>query len=324
MKIKFFDKINYIKNHLLRIRLTKKLGYDKTHGYSLIKDSKLLDYFETIKSGDWFIKQAYDYDKFGYMSKELGNELEQQFMDEDYVMGIHRTGHTVMNNEQINNFFTNGLRNFGKVEQGCNESMGYDIENTVSILSKFQYLISQIKSANGYKGSNGCILLKIPKSALGLNDDKPISLYQVINDKSFIKPEFIYGYLPVDYKGNVGELIHNPNYLDNHTLSSNNAVYDKAVINSAKRILFDIYEQTYLKYGKEQASGALVNFLSKSNVNYFTGEKNRELLTNKIDVYNYIKKVNYPNGININDIQNIIDNYESRINKNQNLHGITK
>ena len=324
MKIKFFDKINYFKNHLLRIRLIKQLGYDKTHGYSLLRYSKLLDYFETVKSGDWFLKQAYDYDKFGYMSKQLGDELEQQFMDEDYVMGIHRTGHTVMNNEQINDFFYNGLGNFGKVEQGCNDSICFNIENTVSIFNKFQYLISQIKATNGYKGSDGCILLKIPKSGLELNNDKPIPLYQVINGDSFIKPEFIYGYLPVDNKGNVGELIHNPNYLDNHTLSSNNAAYEQSVVSSAERILFDIYEQTYLKYGKEQAEGALLNFLSKSNVNYFTGEKNRELLTNKIDVYNYIKRVNYPNGININDIQNIIDNYESRINNNQNLHGITK
>lgn len=308
MKIKFFDKINYFKNHLFRVVLMKKLGYDNKHGYSLIKESKTLNFFEKIKSGSYFIKQAYDYDTYGFMSQELGEELEQLFMDEDCVMGIHRTGEISVNEDLLNDIFSKGLINSGKSMQTGIKDKSYDIENTVSIFNKFQYLISQIKSAHGYKSSDGCIILKIPKSCIGLDTNNPLSLYNIIDGKCYIKPEFIYGYIPVDFQGNVGNIVHNPNY--NKHMEFDNQVYDSLVIENAKNILFRNYILTYNKYDKRQADTALINFIVNGDTSYFTGENNRNLLNSRMDIYNCIKKIEYPNGITNTDLQAIIDRYE--------------
>ena len=102
-------------------------------------------------------------------------------MDDNYVIGIHRTGFTPINEKMINEIFSNELLNLGKSRQGSSKSISFEIDNTVSVLNKFQYLISQIKSAAGYNESNGSIILKIPKSSLGLNGDVPIPIYQIIN-----------------------------------------------------------------------------------------------------------------------------------------------
>ena len=233
-------------------------------------------------------------------------------MDDNYVIGIHRTGFTPINEKMINEIFSNGLLNLGKSRQGSSKSISFEIDNIVSVLNKFQYLISQIKSAAGYNESNGSIILKIPKSSLGLNGDVPIPIYQIINNKSYIRPEFIYGYIPVDYKGNTGCIVRNPNYRDIHKIESD-YIYEYTVIKNAKEILFRNYELTYNKCGKNQADTALIKFIINNDVSYFTGENNRKLLNSRIDIYNCIKKIDYPKGITNSDLQNIIDTYENRL-----------
>ena len=321
MKIKFFDKINYIRNHLLRITLEKKLGYSSTHGYSLIKDSKTLKFFENLKNGSYFLKQAYDYDTYGFMSKELGEELEKLFMDENCVIGIHRTGETSVNESILQDIFSNGLINGGKSMQLGSNSDSFNIENTVSIFNKFQYLISQIKASHGYKSSDGCIILKIPKSCLGLDSNNPLPLYNIKDGKCYINPAFIFGYVPVDFKGNVGNIVHNPNY--NNQYEYHSQIYDSSVLKNAKEILFRNYVLTYHKYDKKQADTALINFIANNDTRYFTGENNRNLLNSRMDIYNCIKKLEYPTGITNTDLQDIIDRYESLM-VQENYNGITK
>lgn len=326
MKIRMLDKITILRNKLYRFILMKKQGYDNKHGYSLIKDSKTMDIFESIKSGSDFIKQADSYDSFGYISRELGKNLEKHFMDDDYVIGIHRTGETIVTKDLLKDIFSNGLINAGKTIQtgtGNIDSSSFDIENTVSIFSFFTHLISQIKGSHGYKSSDGCIILKIPKCSIGLNSNTPIPLYQIKNGKCYIRTEFIYGYVPVDFKGNVGDLVFNPNFNEHDNQNKENYVYDNTVLKNAKEILLRNYELTYNKYDKKQADVALVNFLMKNNVSFFTGENNRKLLSSRIDIYNSLKRLEYPNGIQIGDIQLIIDDFNSKINEQKN-NGITK
>lgn len=319
---KLIDKFYYLKNHLLRLKLIKKQGYDSSHGYSLIKDSKTLDLFEKLKSGSYFIKQADGYDEYGYLSNELGNELEQLFMDDDYVIGIHRTGEASVTDELLDDIFSNGLINAGKTLQtGSFDNSSFDINNTVSIFNKFQHIISQIKASHQYKASDGCIIIKIPKSSIGLDSKNPIPLYHIQNGKYYINPEYIYGYVPVDFKGNVGDIVYNPNYNKQHEYDY--PAYDCSVIENAKEILFRNYELTYNKYDKKQADTALINFIIRNDTSYFTGENNRKLLNSRVDIYNFIKKIMYPNGINNNDLQRIIDNYENRI-LQEKSKGITK
>lgn len=323
MKVCFFDKFYYIKNHLLRILLMRKLGYDNKHGYSLVRDSQTLDFFEKIKNGDYFIKQAYDYDTYGFVSQDLGEELEKLFMDEDCIMGIHRTGLTFVNEKVLNDIFSKGLINGGKSMQigGVRGGSVFDIDNTVSIFNRFQYLISQIKASSGYKFSCGCVILKIPKSCLGLNNNKPLPLFHMANDVCYFKPEYIYGYVPVDSSGNVGTLVHNPNY--NKQMVYDNQVYESTVIENAKEILFRNYVLTYNKYNKRQADTALIKFIESGDTRYFTGENNRILLNSRIDIYNCIKRLEHPNGITDSDLQAIIDRYQTLM-VQESSHGITK
>ena len=46
-----------------------------------------------------------------------------------------------------------------------------DIEKTVSIYQDFTILSGQLKASFGYKNSQGCIIVKIPKSYLGKKYD---------------------------------------------------------------------------------------------------------------------------------------------------------
>lgn len=256
------------------------------------------------------------------MEQQLGEELEKIFMDKDCVIGIHRTGNTMINDIVLNNYFSNGIIMLDKSMQIGRANKSFDIENTVSIFNKFQYIISQIKACNNYKSSNGCMILKIPKSCIGLDNNKPLPLYQIKNNNCYIRPDFIYGYIPVDYKGNVSNIIYNPNY-NNKNIINNDLVYDDKVTNNALEILFRNYQLTYNKYNKNQANTALIYFLKNNDVNYFTGENNRKLLKDRIYIYNCIKSIKYPNGITNKDLQLIIDQYESRI-QEENSQGIIK
>ena len=101
------------------------------------------------------------------MSQKLGEELDKLFENKDYVIGIHRTGYNYMSEEMINSIFNKGLINNGHIMQG-GMAGNFDIEKTVSIFNDFTVLNGQLKAAHGYKGSQGCIIVKIPKSYLVL------------------------------------------------------------------------------------------------------------------------------------------------------------
>lgn len=78
--------------------------------------------------------------------KELGKELESLF-DDDCVVGIHRTGYTMVTPEFLNDVFNNGLINNGDGMQGIVQYEP-DITKTVSLQNNFLLMYGQIKTCN--------------------------------------------------------------------------------------------------------------------------------------------------------------------------------
>ncbi len=127
--------------------------------------------------------------KKGYMDANVENELLKIFSDNNYVIGVHKTGYTPINNDVINDIFLNGLYSNGHILSGGIAGR-YDIERTVNFYDNFVELSVNIKQCKGYKNSNGCIILKIPK-----NMKKSNQLFYVDSDNQVrILPEYIWLY----------------------------------------------------------------------------------------------------------------------------------
>ncbi len=326
MGIKFFKKD--LKKY--RLKLSKKLKGNG--GYSILRSSKSLNENEVL------IDLSKEYDEVGYMPQELGEELDHLFLADDYIIGIHRTGYTPMDDEMISSTFSKGLINNGDVMQGAFGSFGsyINIEKTVTICSNFPILNIQLKSANSYKGSDGCIIIKIPKSYLGKKDGDLKPIYYNDNGQIKLLPEFIYGYVKVDSEGKISNIIHNPNYSDIHDLDNTNLLYDSSALDKAKRqginlenndislndkylIIKKAYQDTLIKNGDKQAQAALNVLINNNDVKYFTGKENKALLKKYI-IYGQILKIlefgmDNPSN-NKNDIINSFINDNKIENKN--------
>lgn len=318
MKINFFK----LKKETLRSKLIKDLTYD--HGYSMLRSSVSLREHEVLLD----ISKAYD--EYGYMSQQLGEELDSLFLDDDYIIGIHRTGYTSMNEKNLNNIFVEGLINNGHIMSGA-MSGTQDIEKTVTLFDDFPILNCQLKAANGYKNSQGCIIVKIPKSYLGRKDGEIKPIYYKKDSTIRLLPEFVYGYIPVSGEGILGEIIHNPNYKDDHNLDNCNLLYEESAMIKARKegidlekeelnlnakymVLTKAYEETFIKYGKRQAEHALLSLINKNDVQYFTGGSNRYNLKKYICYDNILKIMCFGlDNLENQDINLIINNFHDQI-----------
>jgi len=301
----------------MRIKLMKELTY--THGYSILRSSNTLK-----EDNEFILNLAKQYDEYGYMSEELGKELDSLFENQDYIIGIHRTGYNYMDEEMINKIFNKGLINNGHIMQG-GMAGSQDIEKTVSLFDDFTVLNGQLKAAHGYKGSQGCIIVKIPKSYLGKCDGEIKPIYYLNDSVTKLLPEFIYGYVPVDKEGKLGEIQHNPKYKDVHYLDNPNLLYEQSAMYKAKRegielkkmdISFDdkyeiiekAYQDTFLKYGNYQAEQALLHLINENDVQYFSGQENRMLLS-KYVIYGDILSILSITNSNLSNENDIIQNF---------------
>lgn len=283
----------------MRLNLIKELTYD--HGYSVLRSSKTID-----ENNEIMLELAKQYDEYGYMSEELGRELDSLFIDKNYIIGLHRTGYTDMDDETIKSIFDKGLINNGHIMQGA-MSGNFDIERTVSLYDNFIHFNRELKAAHGYKDSQGCIIVKIPKSYLGKADGEIKPIYYKEDFITKLLPEFIYGYVPLYKKGKLGEIKRNPKYRDIHNLENTNLMYDDGAkskarkqgielenndisINDKYEIIKKAYQDTLLKYDKNQAKHALLNLINDNGVEYFSGKENRDLLK-KYVIYADILKI---------------------------------
>lgn len=321
MKITFFKKSTNLSK--LRTKLIKEIGYD--HGYSILRSS------ESVKEHEYMFNLSKDYDNYGYMSQELGEELDSLFLDEDYIVGIHRTGYTYMDDTTIEKIFREGLINNGHIMSGGMDGT-QDIEKTVSLFYDFPILNGRLKAAHGYKGSDGCIVVKIPKSYLGKEEGEIKPIYYKKDSYVRLLPEFIYGYIPTKENGVLGEIIRNPNYRETHRLDNINLLYeDSALIKARKNginlnieqvgldvkyeILSKAYIATYKKYGKRQSEYALLELINKNDVQYFSGQNNRSNLMKYVCYGDVLKIMCFGTNIDSKDINSIITSFCNQMNE---------
>lgn len=207
-----------------------------------------------------------------------------------------------------------------------------DIEKTVSLFYDFPILNGQLKAAVGYKNSEGCILVKIPKSYLGKEDGEIKPIYYKKDSSVRLLPEFVYGYIPVGKDGKLGEIIHNPNYTENHDLDNVNLMYENSAVIKARKegidlkkqdvgldvkyqILVKAYSETKEKYGDKQAEYALLELINKNDVQYFTGQNNRNDLKKYVCFANILKIMSFGVDIEKIDKNSIISNFCNQVNQ---------
>lgn len=270
------------------------------NGYKVQEHLNLEDF-----SNNRYIGVVKSWDETGYIDKAIGEELQGIIDDDDYVLGIHRTGHTHINptisDPNLQSIFKLGLTNNGDMMLGANSGK-YDIEKTVTLIQDPLFLAISLKTVDDYKNSTGCIVVKIPKSYLGKKDGYIMPIYY--NDSNIVRllPEFVYGYIPVS-NHRIETIIRNPNYKDTHYIINENSAYDDSVSSKyslpyvSKISLADKYNiiykasvDTLYKYGINQVRVALNEIINNNNFNYFTGKENKLLLSQHL-IFSDIKKV---------------------------------
>lgn len=214
----------------MQINIFKKIDQNK---YQLTK-SPYLD-----KKNKMLAQLAKQYDDFGYMSNHLGAEIEKLFSDNSYIVGIHRTGYSIVDEDYLKEVFNRGLiNNMDLLQGGIHIDDNYlDIRKTVDLFYDPIVFNGPLKAANRYKESAGCIIVKIPKSYLGIEDGDIKPIYYKDGVSSKLLPEYIYGYIPVDKDGTLGDIIHNPGYTDDHIYidSEGTLLYESKALNRQRR-----------------------------------------------------------------------------------------
>ncbi len=211
-------KINFFKNNV---------DLDK---YLLVRD------FKFNKKNKFDMIRAKNLDEIGYIPKEVGKELESLF-DSDYAVGIHRVGYSNID-QTLPDIFNRGLINNGDMLCGGFQEDYIDITKTVSLMDSFLTMNGELKLAHNYKQSSGCIIVKIPYSYIGFKDGEIKPIYYQDGESIKLLPEYIYGYVPTDKEGRLGNIIHNDNYSNEHTYidSEDTLKYEtKAILRSRRR-----------------------------------------------------------------------------------------
>ena len=298
-------------------------------GYSLYKSSKNFN-----RNSPVHIELAKDYDEYGYISQELGEELDNLF-EEGYVIGIHRTGYTYIqpnpNDVNLKNIFNHGLYNNGDVMGGARISEP-SIEKTVSIYNNSILLNGAIKTTDKYKNSTGCIIVKIPESYVRQKDGPIMPIYYKSEHCPMrLLPEFIYGYIPVE-NHTAKYIIRNINYQDKHNKVTEQSYYESEVSNACKRkniylpkvesisikdkfnLLTSSYIITLRKYGLNQALGALKALINNHTAQYFSGQTNRDNLIKHVAYENITKVLAYGLNVESNQLENLINLFQEYIN----------
>lgn len=142
-----------------------------------------------------------DTDRYGAMSIELGNMLEELIDDPTIRVGIHRTYlydvHNVVNNVMLQSILSEGLKNMGDLMSSGVENRGtIDPFKTVSICNNIFDAVAMIKTS--YKRPTNCsVLIAFP--AEYVNEDGELtgpeeSIYTRDDSGTLhIKPEFQLG-----------------------------------------------------------------------------------------------------------------------------------
>lgn len=288
------------------------------------KGYKVLEHIDSrYLSNNRYIDVVKEWDDIGFIDCKLGEELQSIVQSEEYVLGIHRTGSTKINPDindpNLKNIFFKGLFNNGDIMSGANNGQ-CDIEKTVSLINDPFFLGRTLKTVDSYKKSTGCIVVKITKSYLCKKSGDIMPIYYHQNGIIRLCPEFIYGYIPVE-NHRATTIIRNPNYKDKHNIINEKSVYDDRVTIRYKNLptvsvislkeKYDIIHKAYVdtlnKYGDKQALTALFKIINESNFMYFTGSRNRELLSRHVLFSDITKILCFGLNLDSNQIDDVIN-----------------
>lgn len=130
--------------------------------------------------------------------KDFGELMEQLYLidGEECYIGIHRTS------SDPTKIMTEGLQY---------NSSDPNIHDHVQICKNFPFLLTQLMSANEYKDSTTSLMVKIPKKDIDPNVETDLErepIYYVKNGRTYLKPNYIVGHVPVN-NGNLNEFIFN-------------------------------------------------------------------------------------------------------------------
>lgn len=147
-----------------------------------------------------------DWDKRGFMSKELGNFLESLIENKDNQVGIHRVGgfaavdpNDVYSSDVVYNICSKGLYLTGHegalVKDGKNP-LYLNISPLNNILQAVQF------SKTPYKGSRGGFIIAMPSKyvdkELNIKDGHENDLCGYVDDTWTLDPKYIVGYISQD------------------------------------------------------------------------------------------------------------------------------
>ena len=251
--------------------MQKNKGFNFKHGYSLLRNSK------NIPNPQYFYDLADKIDNIGYLSDDVGVELDN-LVNDDYVIGIHKTS-------------------FQNVDELCYDSVT---------------LILKLKKAHEYKDAKGSFIIRIPKADLAKNDGIPKPIYIIKDGYYYLKPEFVYGYIPVDKNDNLGKIIHNPNYGEK-SISLGEEIYDYSVVSAAKKELYRYYKYLYDNSDKEMAEYIIAKFLTTFDVNLLPDISDKEKIKNYIEVYKMIFRNHDNQVLNFSQIAKYLNEFQEYI-----------
>lgn len=194
--------------------------FKKVEGYQAHIDNKYT--FEKKRFGlKWYKKFLKSVNSYGYLSENLGMELERLYKDVGYIeengefihlgydIGIHLTGFTLIQEEIIADIFNKGLINNGHAMNGGGKNTkAPSLDLTLTFIDDLPIAINQLKNGHSYKFSQGAVLVKIPHE---LKKESEIVQY-FDGDVYRILPNYIYGIIELRENGIVGEIIKNPNF----------------------------------------------------------------------------------------------------------------
>lgn len=189
------------------------------------------------------------------ISKEQQNFIKENYLDEDYIIGIHNTyiGYEL--------FFKNGIFNSTSMEKPT-----LDLSNTV-MYSDLILPLMQYANGDGNNRGKTAIILKIPKSVF----EGKTGIFKKLEDNQYcIPPEFIIGALQD------GKIIRNEKYLQNHTNEQLLKCNNKTIFQN-KRLNAEIYDRVNEPSLKEK----IKSFLSKFNKKHKLLPEATECKTNK-------------------------------------------
>lgn len=197
--------INTKKNKLLKEIDNYIKEYDKKNLYTLFESEYGRNIIKKSKKYE-NIEYLYDlfktWDEEINLPKELGKEFEKLITDEDLTIGVHRTCiyPDIFSDVKTKSMLTDGIRNYGDLSSGSVRKYP-DVSKTVSMIDNILNMLIMLKSS--YKNSTGSFLLAFPKRFLNnegdVNENNRDKIYNLIDDVSYIKPEYILGYVDNSY-----------------------------------------------------------------------------------------------------------------------------